>query len=43
MGREDAEQLIKSSEMLMRIMYEYSAEVADPAHAPVEQAEGTGS
>jgi hypothetical protein len=29
MGREDAEQLIKFSEMLMRIMYEYPAEVAD--------------
>jgi hypothetical protein len=33
MGRENAEQLIKFSEMLMRTMYEYPAEVADPAQA----------
>ena len=42
MGREDAEQLIKFSEMLMRIMYEYPTEVADPGPAPVELAEETG-
>jgi len=33
MERRDAEQLIKFSEMLMRIMYEYPAEVADPTQA----------
>jgi hypothetical protein len=43
MGRDDAEQLIKFSEMLMRIMYEYPAEVAAPTHTAVEQAAGTGS
>jgi hypothetical protein len=35
MGREDAEQLIKFSEMLLRIMYEYPAEVADQTRSPV--------
>jgi hypothetical protein len=34
MGREDAEQLIKFSEMLLRIMYEYPNEVADPTRSP---------
>ena len=43
MGREAAERLIKFSEMLMRIMYEYPAEVAAPVHTAVEQAVGTGS
>lgn len=33
MSREDAERLIKFSEMLLRIMYEYPEEVADPAQA----------
>ena len=33
MGREDAERLVKFSEMLMRIMYEYPAEVAEPVQA----------
>jgi hypothetical protein len=31
MGREDAERLIRFSEMLLRIMYEYPAEVEDPS------------
>jgi hypothetical protein len=31
MNREDAERLIKFSEMLLRIMYEYPAEVKDPS------------
>jgi hypothetical protein len=31
MAREDAERLIKFSEMLLRIMYEYPAEVQDPS------------
>lgn len=33
MERKDAEQLIKFSEMLMRTMYEYPAEVADPTQS----------
>jgi hypothetical protein len=31
MNREDAERLIKFSEMLLRIMYEYPAEVENPS------------
>lgn len=37
MGREDAERLIKFSEMMLRIMYEYPAEVEAPAQAAAQQ------
>lgn len=37
MSREDAERLIRFSEMMLRIMYEYPAEVKDPVQAAVQQ------
>jgi hypothetical protein len=37
MSREDAERLIKFSEMLLRIMYEYPSEVEDPSQKVPEK------